>query len=418
MARPAGPLAEAPCPNALHEVMSPGARNAMSVPNEDPAPQQAQEPPASPRRQHRILATILIVVAALMLFISSWATLVSRGILNAQNWGDTSKELLQDEEIRTAVATYLTDQLFTPDQVQQRLAETLPPALAGLAGPASVALQQAALKATNRVLESPKFQDLWANANEAAMAAAIRLVEDKGKFVSLEGNAVVLDLHAVLTAASERIGLGGRLIEQVPADKGQIVLMRSDQLGFFRGLVHVLKFLSFWFFIGAALLFGLAVYLARGWRREAVRNGAVAIAVAGLLVLVLRRFIGHSVIDSLVANGVYKTAALNTWAIATAALRSAAWAGIVFGLIGVLVTSLLGSAKWAVSSRRWLAPQLSAHAWAGYAVAVIVALLFLLWAPTQRASWIPAIIILALLATAVGVLRRQCAQEFPQPDAG
>jgi hypothetical protein len=49
----------------------------------------------------------------------------------------------------------------------------------------------------------------------------------------------------------------------------------------------------------------------------------------------------------------------------------------------------------------------------GYGLIVVVGLLFLLWSPTQRASWIPAVVIMVLLAVWYAILRRQCVEEFP-----
>ena len=75
----------------------------------------------------------------------------------------------------------------------------------------------------------------------------------------------------------------------------------------------------------------LAVYLARGRRREALRTVSISLIVVGLLVLVLRRLVGNGVIDSLVTDATYKAAALGTWAVATEALKAAALGALVLG---------------------------------------------------------------------------------------
>jgi drug/metabolite transporter (DMT)-like permease len=56
----------------------------------------------------------------------------------------------------------------------------------------------------------------------------------------------------------------------------------------------------------------------------------------------------------------------------------------------------------------------AAHRWVGYVFVLLVGLLFLLWSPTQRASWVPAVVVMAILAVGYEVLLRQCAREHPE----
>ena len=49
----------------------------------------------------------------------------------------------------------------------------------------------------------------------------------------------------------------------------------------------------------ALALFGLAIYLPRGWRRESVRACGVAFVAVGILVLVARSIAGGIVVDTL-----------------------------------------------------------------------------------------------------------------------
>lgn len=366
-----------------------------------------------PGRGRRILVDALIVLAALMLFIAAWATLISQGILNPDKWSETSRELLENDEVRTAVSRYVVSQLYSPEAVAQQLEGALPPAAAGLSSAIASGLGQVATEAVDRVLARPRVVDVWAAANRATMEAVDRLIDNKGEFVSLQGNEVVLDVRALLAEVGAQLGGSGQLVDRIPPDAGQIVVLQSDQLSVLQKIIKALRTVSFWFAIGGGLLFGLAVYLARGWRREALRSISISLIVVALLVLVIRRFVGNGIIDSLVADATNKAAALGTWAIATEALKAAALGAMVLGLIGVLVTALLGPARWAVSTRRRLAPHVAAHRWVGYVVVLLVGLLFLLWSPTQRASWVPAVVVMAILAAGYEALLRQCAREFP-----
>ena len=332
-------------------------------------------------RGRRILVNALIVLAALMLFIAAWATLITQGILNPDKWSETSKELLENDEVRIAVSTYVVGQLYSTEAVAQQLEGALPPAAAGLSSAIASGLDRVAIEAVDRVLARPRVVDVWAAANRTTMEAVDRLIDNKGEFVSLQGNEVVLDVRALLAEVGAQLGGSGSSSTgscPTPARSSfsSPISSRSS-----RRSSRPLRTVSFWFAIGGGVLFGLAVYLARGRRREALRSVSISLIVVALLVLVLRRFVGDGVIDSLVADATYKAAALGTWAIATEALKAAALGAIVLGLIGVLVTALLGPARWATSARRRLAPHVAAHRWVGYVFVLLVGLLFLLWSP-------------------------------------
>ena len=53
-----------------------------------------------------------------------WA---NRQLLETDTWVDTSTELLEDEEIRTVVADFMVDELFTAVDVEAQLQAALPP---------------------------------------------------------------------------------------------------------------------------------------------------------------------------------------------------------------------------------------------------------------------------------------------------
>ena len=63
------------------------------------------------------------------------------------------------------------------------------------------------------------------------------MVEGGGTVVSTEGGTVTLDLKALLGQTAERVGVGGRAQEKIPADAAQITIMESDELELVQDLV-------------------------------------------------------------------------------------------------------------------------------------------------------------------------------------
>jgi hypothetical protein len=165
-------------------------------------------------------------------------------------------------------------------------------------------------------------------------------------------------------------------------------------------------------------IFALAIYLARGFRRETLRNISWAFVLVGLAVLVFRRVGGNSVIDALVAAP-NRDAMDGVWLSATDILGSIGRATVFYGVFGVLAATLAGPTRAATSVRRWIAPVLNNRPGIAWSVAGVAYLLLILWAPTRelrQPAWI--LILGAILALGMVALRRQTRREFADAQPG
>lgn len=68
-------------------------------------------------------------------------------------------------------------------------------------------------------------------------------------------------------------------------------------------------------------MFALAIYLAEGWRREALRSVRFAFIAIGILVLVARALAGSALVNHLASTEAVKPAASATWGIGTSLLN-------------------------------------------------------------------------------------------------
>jgi hypothetical protein len=192
------------------------------------------------------------------------------------------------------------------------------------------------------------------------------------------------------------------------------VILKSDQLKAAQNIANAIKPLAIILTAIALLLYALAIWLGRGWRREALRAAGVGFLIAGILVLVVRRFAGTQLVDTLATTDSIKPAVQAAWDIETSLLVSVAGATIAYGIVAVIAAWLAGPTSWAVGLRRALAPYLreAAYAWGAFAVIV---LLLLVWAPTQALRQpLTALILIVILAFGFELLRRQAAREFPE----
>ncbi len=363
----------------------------------------------SPGR-HRAVAALL-VVATLLGFVSVFAVWAKRQLLETDTYAATSSKLLENKEIRQAVASFLVNELYANVNVEAELKKALPPQAQALAGPASGGLRQLAEQAALKALGRPRVQQLWEQANRTAQATLIKIVEGKGDTLSQQGGVVTLDLGSLLTQVGTSAGID--VSGKIPPDAGQIEVLRSDQLSAAQDVVNLLRKLAIVLPLLTLALFALAVYLSQGRRRETLRTVGLCFIGIGFLVLVLRRLGGNYVVGSLTSTADVEPAAKATWSIATSLLKDGGLAMIGYGVVIVLAAWIAGPRPAPTSVRRTMSPLLARRIVAYIALAVIF-LLILVWSPTEGTRrLIPALIMLALFVAGMETLRAQTVREFP-----
>jgi uncharacterized membrane protein len=367
----------------------------------------AGPPPSasSAPRQRRGIVYTLIVVASLLGFLAVFAIWANRQLLETDTWVDTSTKLLEDEEVRTQVANTMVDTLYANVDVQAELQSALPPRLQPLAGPAAAGLRQLSLRLANQALERPRVQQLWEDANRAMHEQLINVVEhDSSENVNL-------DLGTIVTQLGDQLGVD--VAGKIPPGAAQIEVLPNDKLSSIQKAVKVLRGLAVVLTVLALALFGVAIYLAQGWRREALRSVGFAFIVVGVLVLVVRKLGGDAVESSLGSTESVKPAIADTWSIATGLLSAQGGAMIFYGLFILIGAWLSGPMGFARTARRAITPVLENRFIAYSALGLILLLLFL-WSPTPGFSRLPtALLLIALSIIGLEFLRRQAVDDFP-----
>jgi Short C-terminal domain len=370
-------------------------------------------------RSHRILATVLVVLGALCILVSTVSVWIRDIALDSDEWSDTSAELLQSDNVRNALSVYIVDQAYSSADAEARLEAALPERLKPLAGQIASQLRAVAYESANRALQRPRVQELWRSTNRAVNEQLVALLEGETDRVQLTNGAVVLDVDQIVENVAGRVGAGEGATAAVQERVEPIVIMRSDQLSTAQTLVKVLKALSFWPFILGLALWAGAVYLAHGRRRETIRAIAISLVVLGLLLLAVIRIGGNVIVDSLVQAETVKPAAGDVWSILTSLLRESAIAGVVIGLLGIAAAWLIGPTRSATALRHGLAPTFRDRPVLVHAVLAIVILLLLVWGPigTPR-RLLSLVVVMALAFAGLEVLRRQTVREFPDAVRG
>ncbi len=380
---------------------------------------RATKPARTQSRASRIWVRVILVVATILTVVGVLAVWANRQVLNADNWANTSTALLQNDAIRTQIADYVVEQVYANVNVAAELRGALPPRLQPLAAPAAGGLENLAQQAAFTLLGRPRVQEAWAAANKITAQQFINIVEGKSRLVTLQGNAVFIDLRPILGQVSQRLGLPSSVVQKVPPSAARLKVMTSDQITTVKNGVKLLKGLAIVLPAIALLLFALAMYLSVGRRRHTLFFIGIDLVIAGLIVIVARNVAGDQIVNSLTKTDSVKPAAHAVWSIGTALLSDIAQSTIIIGLAVMLGASLAGPRRPAVALRRAAAPWLRERRGVAYAFVAAVLGLIVLWGPIPATRMpIPILIIIVLVALGVEALRRQTAEEFPDAQIG
>lgn len=359
----------------------------------------------------------LLVLAAVLTVFSLFAVWVNRQALQTDYWVDRSGALIEDQAIRQAIADNLADQVIAQADLDQRLQQQLPPDFKRLAPIIAGGVARAAPDIADKLLASPRVQQLWRQANKQAHQQVVAIIEGKERpgLTTANGN-VVLHLRPIAERIADRFGLDPKAIDKLPPTLGDIVIVKSDELKAVQNGAKLLKTLAWLLPVLVLLCLLGAFFLTPNGERKKIITAAGSIFLgAGVAVLLLRNILGSVIVDKLAPDGPNHEAAEHVWSIGTELLRVSAFAMALVGLIILISSWIAGKSRPATATRYALAPAIRDKPGILYS-AVVIFYLFILWTglvPATRAI-LPSLLMLALLVAGAYTLRRQVTEEVPE----
>ena len=185
------------------------------TPERAPAPTPLPAGSLQPTRRHRALVWSLIVLASVLLIVSITANWVQREALDTNQVRNTTDQILADEDVQQELSIYLVDQLYANVDVQAQLEQQLPSSAKALSVPLAAATRQLALNVSEKALASPRVQALVSNAVRAAHQQFVKLIRDKGEYVSTTGGDVTIEYGAVVADLAARLGVDPATISEI-----------------------------------------------------------------------------------------------------------------------------------------------------------------------------------------------------------
>lgn len=352
----------------------------------------------------------LVVLGALVMLVASLTTWLERQALDTDNWVAAADELLENDQIRAAVAAFVVDELYESVDVEEQLAQRLPEDFEQLAGPVAAAVRQPAADALDRLLERPQVQAIWEGVNRRAHEALVRVLRDETVTgTSAAGGTVSLQLGQLVEYLAIEVGLPDRVVDAIPPGAGEIVVVQSDELDAAQAAVAAIDWGSALLFFAVVALFSGAVALATGWRRAALRNVGLAAAIVGLLLLVIQRLVGNYLVDHFVEVAANRGLANTIWLVGTSLLRGIAWNAVVVGAAILLAAVLGGPSQPARAIRGATGPHITSNPVLLWSSTALLYLVVVLVAPLPvLGTWYGALVAALVLAAAAEALRRRC----------
>ena len=287
-------------------------------PTPEPEPEPAAAPAASRHRVRRTFAWILLVLAALLVGISSVSVWAARTVVNEDRFNTLVSNVVSDPGVISAASAYITDQAQMAVE-NSGFIEQLPPALQTAANVVKGAIFSRVEERVNDILSSDTGQTLLLGAVRQAHSQAMKILQGKGLVNSdaftIKNGTVTLNLIPVVRQVMIRLqqdglipssitiptdasqpgplqqALGGRL----PADFGQVVVYQTNAASSDNLLDKAQRALAFGkrgvvlLVILALLCCVGAVLVAVDRRRAVFRLGVGILIVSVLLIIVARR---------------------------------------------------------------------------------------------------------------------------------
>lgn len=357
-----------------------------------------------------LVSRILIALAALLSVVALLGAWVDRQLLNTDQWTTTSAALLREDSIRNPLADAIAAQVADGSRATAALEDVLPPRLQPLAPQAGALVREGAQRATERLLDAPRVQQLWVDANRVTHEQFVEIVDGGGTVVA--GRGLVLDLRPLAVEIAQQAGFSGDRAERLPATGGRIVILRPEKVDALRKAGDLLHTLSWLPAILALALYAGAIWLARDARRRALLFTGASLAAVGLIALLVRRIAGHELVDAIAGQGPYVPTAQAVWRIATTLLAELSVVVLIVGVVAAFGAWLAGPGLRATWLRARIAPALATEPAAVLGVTALVYLALLAWGPLTVLQRPLAVLVFGvLLVVGVWLLRAQVVRE-------
>jgi hypothetical protein len=247
---------------------------------------QAAEPQDTSSHTGRKFAIgTLIVLGLILLAVGNLAFWARFTLLNTNGWVAAVGPLSKDATVSSILSQYVVGELFAEVDVEQSLAEALPPKLQLFSAPLAIGAQQLADNAVTSLIQSDAFNTVWVGVNRAGHTAIISVLKGEGDKLYLQDGKLTLDLSGVYNFVENKFGLTD--LDLIPAASGgKLVLLENQQVAYLQELVSSINTFGLLVPLLGILAF-VAAWFVSLWRRETLIWIGIVLALTMLVSLIV-----------------------------------------------------------------------------------------------------------------------------------
>lgn len=349
-------------------------------PDPDPSrPESTRAAESRPSAVRQVLAVILVVLTALLSLVSVLAGYVRSDLLDTERYVGIVAPLASDPAVQAEVVDAVTqtviDNVRLDDLTQDaiavlragdgrlaellrsdgRLAEALNSSISALGPLVQNQLEEATRRAATRIVQSPRFAELWAEANRVAHQRTLAVLRDEGSALRTSDGAVRLDVGVIVEEVKQRLVESGLTVaNRIPSVSSEVVLIESAELAEAQSALLIFDSVAPWL-PWITLVLAVAAVLVAVDRRRAVLQVAAAIA-ATMIILGIALAVGRAWLVGRVSATVEPAASEAIIAAALGPLWTRLWVvfgvALVIAVIALLVGPLGANLRKRVVDRR------------------------------------------------------------------
>lgn len=255
----------------------------------------ASPTPVGHHRVRRVFTALLVIVACVLAPLSVLALWAKTTVLDTDNYVAAVAPLASNQDIQEAVATRITDQIMSQQDLVDQLEGKLPKRISQRLPNLQDAAQQFVYEASLKFVSSPQFEKLWEGANRRVQVQVVAaLTGDTGKLKLKNDGTVTLDLSGVAKEIRSRLEARGLTLDRIPAGtvSTSIVLFKWPWLGTVQDGVNLLVDLAWFLPFLTLLCFAGGIALSVHRRKTVIRSG-IGLSI-GMFVILAGLAIGRT----------------------------------------------------------------------------------------------------------------------------
>ncbi len=247
-----------------------------------------------------LIVAFLIFLGGVLSIPAAIAVWQEREIQNEDAFVQTVNDVATNEDVQLVLANRLTEVIMDRTDIQARIADGLqnleddrgaPPATSLLAAPLTRLVSETVHRLCLEFLQSPGFEQVLETSARTLHRAVNAVITSDSALLSESNGQVVLNLRPVIEQVVQSLA-GERGQEalsklDIPEDAGMIVISEESEHPWLWDLVRWLDDFNPVVPIITALVFLLAILIAKSKRRAVIASGATLAVVAGLMLLAL-----------------------------------------------------------------------------------------------------------------------------------